>query len=123
MISLMDSAGRRPSVRRAGFCGSTPTNTIVGRPWICMWHAVVTAYVYKAFDGMRPYLTSKLDNATPVLCVHVHSLPPEDLRLGEHSQHSKHCSADTSVPFRYTCKEDYPAAPQQHYRRGAHLQL
>ena len=32
MISLIEAAGRRPSVRRAGLPGSTPTNTIVGRP-------------------------------------------------------------------------------------------
>ena len=38
MISLMEAAGRRPSVRRAGLAGSTPTNTIVGRPWICTCH-------------------------------------------------------------------------------------
>lgn len=32
MISLMAAAGRRPSVRSAGLLGSTPTNTIVGKP-------------------------------------------------------------------------------------------
>ena len=43
MISLMEAAGRRPSVRRAGLLGSTPTNTIVGRPCICTRHVIITA--------------------------------------------------------------------------------
>ena len=34
-ICLIVSAGRRPSVRSAGFVVSVPTNTIVGSPWIC----------------------------------------------------------------------------------------
>ena len=38
MISLMEAAGRRPSVRRAGLLGSTPTKTMVGKPWICEQH-------------------------------------------------------------------------------------
>ena len=56
-------------MRRAGFCGSTPTNTIVGRPWICMQHAVVTGHIHKAVDGMTPFLPSRLEDATPgILC-------------------------------------------------------
>ena len=35
MMLLTISAGSIPSVRSAGFSVSVPTNTSVGRPWIC----------------------------------------------------------------------------------------